>query len=114
MIHFARTAAIVVACVALGTTTWAEESEDVQQVRDLLNTEFDGHGKGDPDQIVSCYSPDIVFYWPLGGEVRQTGASDWPVWMNSGLTTRQVPLTSPLGLPSIPNLTKAMRYAISM
>ena len=75
MIHFARTTAIVVACVALGTTTWAEESEDVQQVRNLLNTEFDGHGKGDPDQIVSCYSPGIVFYWASRGR----GPASWSV-----------------------------------
>ena len=55
--------------LALFPATWAAESEDVKQVRDRLNREFDGHAAGDPDQIMSNYAPSFVGYWANGRSV---------------------------------------------
>lgn len=53
----------------------AEESADTQQVRELLNKESEGHLKGKPEQIISCFTPDAVMYWAMA-----ENPSEWYIW----------------------------------
>lgn len=46
--------------LGLFAPAWAGESEDVQQVRNLLYKEQQSFIKGDVDQLLSCYAPDVV------------------------------------------------------
>ena len=55
-------AAAVAAILLAFTATWAAESKDVQQVRDLLYQEQASYMKGDVDGLMACYAPDFVGY----------------------------------------------------
>lgn len=63
--------------IALSASVWADEAsqwaekqiaqlreyrEEVQQVLEIIYMEMEGHVKGDPDQIMSCYAPGFVGY----------------------------------------------------
>ena len=68
--------AVAVAFLSLGMAAWAAESEDVQQVRDLIYKEIEGHHKADPDQIMSCYADGFVGYWADEKEPDR-----WFIWI---------------------------------
>ena len=69
---------LIIATVALVLTTpvWGGETSDVQQVRELLYKDIDGHFKGDPEQVLSCYAPGFVGYQASG-----EGPELWEVGM---------------------------------
>ena len=68
MLRTPRILIIAAVAFALSESSWAGESEDVGQVRDLLYTEMGGFLKGDPDQIISCYASGFVGYGAWGNE----------------------------------------------
>ncbi len=53
-----------------------ENKEDVQQIRDLLYRENEGHHKGDQEQIYSCYAPGFVGYSANGYDPEV-----WVIWI---------------------------------
>ena len=61
---------LIIAAVTfvLSASSWAGESEDVRQVRDLLYKEQQSFIKGDSEQLISCYAPGIVGYRAWGNE----------------------------------------------
>jgi len=69
---------LIIAAIALFLTApaWAGESEEVQQVRNVIHKEWEAWYKtGDPEQIVSCYAPGFVRYSAAGGR----GPEFWTV-----------------------------------
>ena len=76
MFRILRILIIAVVALALTTPAWAGESEEVQQVRNVINKEWEGWYKtGDPEQIVSGYAPGFVGYSAAGGR----GPEFWTV-----------------------------------
>ena len=67
---------IALSCLALSASVWAGEPKEVQEVRELLYREIEGHEKGDPDQIISCYAPGFVGYWAMTEDPE-----DWGIWV---------------------------------
>ena len=66
MFRMLRISIVAVVVLFLTALAWAGESEDTQQVRDLLYKEQDSYLKADTEQLLSCYSPDFVGYWGSG------------------------------------------------
>ena len=53
---------IALFCFIVSVSVWADEAEDVQQIRELLYKEQEGTFKGERDKIMSCYALGFVGY----------------------------------------------------
>ncbi len=53
---------IALFCFALSASGWADEAEDVKQIKELLNKEGWAVWHGEVDKVLSCYAPGFVGY----------------------------------------------------
>ena len=61
-----RWISILFIIIVITGIAFADESEDVRQIRQLLSTEFEGHAKFNLGQILSCYVENCVGYFANG------------------------------------------------
>ena len=62
MFRILRILIITTVALVLIAPVWAGESEDVQQIRELLYKDIDGHFKGDVEQVLSFDQSEIKNY----------------------------------------------------